>query len=175
MHVTIGSPGFPLYQVITESMGGAIKRYPLKVCMMYCLSYIQYYHLNYNLINLFVHIFQPESDWEIDVETLDSLVDSRTKAILINNPSNPCGSSFSPKHIMSVVAVAKKHNLPIIADEIYSGLVFDGEFCPFHLLRDTVPVITLGGTPFVMKQCNILKRKRKSSAVMYMCICYYMY
>lgn len=41
--------------------------------------------------------------------------------------------------------MAKKHNLPIIADEIYSGLVFDGEFCPFHLLCDTVPVITLGG------------------------------
>lgn len=98
-------------------MGGSIKRYPL----------------------------MPDSSWEIDMEALDSLVDSRTKAILINNPSNPCGSSYSLQHISKVVAVAKKYRLPIIADEIYSGIVFDGEFCPFHLMCDEVPVITLGG------------------------------
>lgn len=62
---------------------------------------------------------QPEKDWEIDLAHLASLADDKTVAILINNPSNPCGSVFTRKHLEEIVAVANRLCLPIISDEIY--------------------------------------------------------
>jgi len=70
---------------------------------------------------------QPEKQWEIDLAHLESLIDENTAAILVNNPSNPCGSVYSRQHIEDIVALAEKHHLPIIADEIYSGIVFEGK------------------------------------------------
>lgn len=72
-------------------------------------------------------------------------MDSRTKAILINNPSNPCGSNFSAEHLVAIAAIARKHGLPIIADEIYGRCVFKGQFYPMHLFSGDVPVISVGG------------------------------
>mmetsp|Transcript_9813 Transcript_9813/g.21837 ORF Transcript_9813/g.21837 Transcript_9813/m.21837 type:complete len:269 (+) Transcript_9813:638-1444(+) len=86
-----------------------------------------------------------EENWSCDLEQMDALVDSRTKAILINNPSNPCGSNFSAEHLRGIAAVARKHNIMIVADEIYSGLVFKGSFEPMHVHSGDVPVISLGG------------------------------
>lgn len=76
---------------------------------------------------------------------MDAQVDSRTRAILINNPSNPCGSNFSAEHLLGIAAVARKHNLMIIADEIYGRCVFEGEFYPMHLFSGDVPVVSVGG------------------------------
>jgi tyrosine aminotransferase len=64
---------------------------------------------------------------------------------LINNPSNPCGANFSTEHIIAIAAVARKHSLPIIADEIYSGIVFDGTFTAANTVCGDVPVISLSG------------------------------
>lgn len=104
-------------QVITESQGGKVKHYP-------CIA---------------------EKEWECDLEAMDALVDEHTKAIVINNPSNPCGSNFTAEHLRGIAAVARKHNLPIIADEIYGKCVFDGHFYPMHHYSDDVPVISLSG------------------------------
>jgi tyrosine aminotransferase len=76
---------------------------------------------------------------------MDKLVDHKTKAIFICNPSNPCGSNYSSQHLHDIALVAKKHNLPIIADEIYEKIVFNGEFSPMHVHSDDVPVISIGG------------------------------
>lgn len=117
-NILVPSPGFPLYQVITDSLGGTTKHYPLL----------------------------PDRAWECDLATMDKLVDNRTRAILINNPSNPCGAVYSAKHLKDIAAVARKHNLPIIADEIYSGIVFKGEkFEPMQVHSGSVPVLSLGG------------------------------
>ncbi|KEG05536.1 putative tyrosine aminotransferase, partial [Trypanosoma grayi] len=61
-----------------------------------------------------------EKDWEIDFDHLRSLADGRTKAILMNNPSNPCGSNFSRKHVEGLIRVCEELQLPLIADEIYA-------------------------------------------------------
>ncbi len=96
---------------------------------------------------------QPESSWECDLESMDMLVDSRTKAIVINNPSNPCGSNFTAEHLVQIAAVARKHNLPIIADEIYSGCVFNGQFSPMHVHSGDVPVLSVGGEILLRVSC----------------------
>jgi tyrosine aminotransferase len=116
-NILVPKPGFPLYQVITQSLGGSVKQYPLI----------------------------PEKSWNCDIEAMDSLIDSRTKVIVISNPSNPCGSNFTAEHLREICAVARKHNLPILADEIYAGLVFTGEFAPLHVHSGDVPVISVGG------------------------------
>ena len=64
---------------------------------------------------------QPERNWEVDLEHCQRLVDARTKAILINNPSNPCGSNYSAEHLRAIVRFAEKNRLPIVADEIYGA------------------------------------------------------
>lgn len=125
-NVLVPKPGFPLYQVITQSLGGSVRQYPLK----------------------------PEESWNCDVEAMDKLIDSKTKAIVVCNPSNPCGSSYTAEHLQEICAVARKHNILIIADEIYGGLVFTGKFSPFHVHSGDVPIISIGGNatllgPFV--------------------------
>ena len=68
-----------------------------------------------------IMIFQPERDWEIDLDHMESLLDDDTAAIVVNNPSNPCGSVFSQQHIRDILAVASTHKVPIIADEMKSA------------------------------------------------------
>jgi len=88
----------------------------------------------------------PNKSWEIDLEHLSSLVDARTRAIIVVNPSNPCGSNFTREHIVEIVKVADKFKLPIIADEIYADMVFNGK--TFHSMASvstTVPVLECGG------------------------------
>lgn len=139
-NIVVPKPFFPLYQVITESLGGHVKFYALKVDY-HLLSLIN----NLFLIIFVVSIWQAESNWECDLDAMDKAIDSKTKAILINNPSNPCGSNFSKEHLIGIAAVARKHNLPIIADEIYGRCVFKGEFHAMHLHSGDVPVISVGG------------------------------
>ena len=84
---------------------------------------------------------------------MEALIDENMKAILINNPSNPCGSNYTVSHLNDIVSIARKHNLPILADEIYGGVVFHGEFCPLHAVCGDVPVLSLGGSVWFLCVC----------------------
>lgn len=66
---------------------------------------------------------QPEKSWEIDLDDLVSLVNQDTACIVINNPSNPCGSVYSREHIRDILRVVARLRLPIISDEIYADFV----------------------------------------------------
>ena len=61
--------------------------------------------------------------WEVDLQHLESLIDCDTVAILVNNPSNPCGSVFSAEQLRAILDIARRHRVPIIADEVYEHLV----------------------------------------------------
>ena len=90
----------------------------------------------------------PEKDWQIDLEHMESIIDANTVAIVINNPSNPCGSVFDAKHLRAILDIAEKHCLPIIADEIYEHFVFEGsgkQYIPIAKLSKNVPVLSCGG------------------------------
>ena len=67
---------------------------------------------------------QPERNWEVDLEHLESLLDdNKVSAIFINNPSNPCGSVYSRQHLLDLLQVAERHHCPIISDDIYRDMV----------------------------------------------------
>ena len=67
--------------------------------------------------------FQPEKSWQIDLDHLESLIDGDTAAVVVNNPSNPCGCVYPKQHLKDVLNVASRNKVPIIADEIYAHFV----------------------------------------------------
>lgn len=46
---------------------------------------------------------QPENSWEANLQHLESLIDERTSCLIVTNPSNPCGSVFSKKHLQKIL------------------------------------------------------------------------
>jgi aspartate/methionine/tyrosine aminotransferase len=64
----------------------------------------------------------------IDAAVLERLVSPRTVAIIINSPVNPTGRIFSGAEITSILEVAKRHDLWILFDQVYSDLLYVEEF-----------------------------------------------
>lgn len=64
--------------------------------------------------------------WYLDIDRVASAITSKTRVIIINSPSNPTGWTATREELESVLALARKHGLWIIADEIYGQFVFDG-------------------------------------------------
>ncbi|MEN8154511.1 MAG: pyridoxal phosphate-dependent aminotransferase [Acidobacteriota bacterium] len=61
-----------------------------------------------------------------DISEIEKKINPRTKAILICSPNNPTGTIFSEEEIRKIGDLAKKHNLFIIADEVYKEFTYDG-------------------------------------------------
>ena len=57
---------------------------------------------------------------------IEAAVTDKTKAIIVNNPSNPCGCIYSQETLEDIAGIAKKHDFFIVSDEIYGELVYDG-------------------------------------------------
>ncbi|MBV9529060.1 aminotransferase [Sphingomonas sp.] len=64
--------------------------------------------------------------WRIDEKALAAAVGPRTRAILFNNPHNPTGRLFDEAELGIVAAIACKHDLVVIADEVWEHVVLDG-------------------------------------------------
>ena len=60
------------------------------------------------------------------IEEFEKLITPKTKAILICNPGNPTGYLYSKEEIQQLSAIVKKHNLFLIADEVYREFAYDG-------------------------------------------------
>uniref|UniRef100_A0A3P9IT29 Tyrosine aminotransferase n=1 Tax=Oryzias latipes TaxID=8090 RepID=A0A3P9IT29_ORYLA len=117
-NILVPCPGFSLYKTLAVSVGIEVKLY--------------------NLL--------PEKSWEIDLQHLESMIDERTSCLIVTNPSNPCGSVFSKEHLQKILKVASKYCVPILADEIYSDMVFPGCSSPsLACLSSDVPILSCGG------------------------------
>jgi aminotransferase len=64
------------------------------------------------------------------IADVEAAVTPRTKAIVINTPSNPSGRIIPQDKLEALATIAIKHNLVVIADEVYKCLIYDGK--PFH-------------------------------------------
>ncbi len=68
-----------------------------------------------------------ENGYLPNVSELKSLVTEKTKAIIVNSPSNPTGSVFSKKLVEEIVDFAREEDLIIISDEVYDEIIYEGE------------------------------------------------
>lgn len=117
-NILIPRPGFSIYKTLAKSLSINVK--------------------HYNLL--------PEKSWEIDIDHLESLIDENTAAIVLNNPSNPCGSVYSKEHLQDVLKICELYKVPVISDEIYEHFVFSGsEYHSLASLTETVPILSCSG------------------------------
>eukprot|EP00484_Ammonia_sp_Unknown_P019108 CAMPEP_0197031618 /NCGR_PEP_ID=MMETSP1384-20130603/10572_1 /TAXON_ID=29189 /ORGANISM="Ammonia sp." /LENGTH=546 /DNA_ID=CAMNT_0042461175 /DNA_START=45 /DNA_END=1685 /DNA_ORIENTATION=+ len=116
-------PGYPFYDTVASRYNFQIKKYNLDA----------------------------DNEWQVDIAHLKSLIDKRTKAILVNNPSNPCGSVLNEQSLMRILKVAEDYSIPIISDDVYSEMVYDSNLAnrnkaySLAALSRKVPILTVNG------------------------------
>jgi aminotransferase len=96
------------------------------------------YHLNTLLALRIKPVAVPleAGNWALDVDRLKAAITPKTRAVVINTPSNPCGKVFSRAELEAVAEIAEEHDLFIFTDEIYEYFVFDGTE---HISPATLP------------------------------------
>ena len=80
-----------------------------------------------------------EQAFKITAEQLEAAITPKTKVFMHNSPSNPTGMVYSREELEAIAAVCLRHNIYIIADDIYSNLVYDGlPYCSIASLGEDV-------------------------------------
>lgn len=83
-------------------------------------------------------------DFKITAEQLENAITDKTKCLMLNNPSNPTGMIYSADELRALADVCVKHDLYILADEIYYQLIYDGiEFTSIASLSEDIKERTL--------------------------------
>jgi aspartate aminotransferase len=96
--VIFPNPGFPIYESMIHYSGA--QAVPIRL--------------------------REEKDFSFDVNELASLINDRTRLIILNSPQNPTGGVLSRQDIRDIAAAIGDRNIMILSDEIYSRLIFDG-------------------------------------------------
>jgi len=75
----------------------------------------------------------PDNGFHLNFALLEKAITPKTRVILLNSPSNPTGAVFTAEEVAAIGALAKKHDLWIVSDEVYATLVHEGHtfFSPF--------------------------------------------
>ncbi len=68
-----------------------------------------------------------EDNFKFTAEELEAAITDKTKALILNTPSNPTGMVYSESELAAIAEVVKKHDLFVISDEIYEHLIYDME------------------------------------------------
>jgi alanine-synthesizing transaminase len=112
--VLVPSPTYPLYTAVLAKIG-AVPRY---------------------------YRTDPDRDWMPDVEHLRSLVTARAKAIVMIDPNNPTGAVYPTSVRRAIIDVAERHDLTILADEVYGELGYEGPVPLLSTLDADAPIIS---------------------------------
>jgi len=69
---------------------------------------------------------RPDDGWQLDPDAVEAAITPRTKALFLGFPNNPTGAVLEPERIRALAAIAERHDLLVISDEIYDRLVYGG-------------------------------------------------
>jgi aminotransferase len=78
-----------------------------------------------------VYIDTKKSNFKLTPKLLEAAIDKKTKAIILNYPSNPCGTSYTKSELESLKKILHKHKLICITDEVYGDLTYDFQHTHF--------------------------------------------
>ncbi len=96
-----------------------------------------------------------ENDFLPDPEEIERLIGPKTRALVLINPNNPTGASYPKALLEKLVAIAAKYRLLLMADEIYDGILYDGNtFQPLAPLAGDVPCLSFSGLSKVHRACG---------------------
>ena len=112
--VLVPSPTYPLYTAVLAKIGATPR----------------YYRTD------------PDRDWMPDLDHLRTLVTSRTKAIVMIDPNNPTGAIYPTAVRRAIIDLAERHDLTILADEVYGELGHDGPVPLLSTLDSDAPIIS---------------------------------
>jgi len=98
--VIVPNPGYPPYRSVVKFVGAK----PVSVRL------------------------REENDFRFKIDEFRSLISPRTKMVILNSPCNPTGGVLTPEDLEAIYAEAKKHDLWILSDEIYSRMIYEGQF-----------------------------------------------
>ena len=84
----------------------------------------------------------PSRGWQPDLDHVRSLITPATRALVVIDPNNPTGATYSGEARTALVDLADRHNVPLLADEVYADLAFDGPVPAIAALNPDAPVIT---------------------------------
>jgi alanine-synthesizing transaminase len=125
--VLVPSPDYPLWSAAVALNGGIARHYACNPD----------------------HAFVP------DIEDIDKLVNRKTRAIVVINPNNPSGAVYKRETLAALAALAERHGLVIMADEIYDQMVYeDAEFVPMATLAKSAVCLTFSGLSKVYRACG---------------------
>ena len=85
----------------------------------------------------------PGRGWLPDLDSLRTLVSERTRVLVVIDPNNPTGAVYPPAVRRSLIEFADRHDLTILADEVYGDLGFEGPVPPLGTLAPDAPIISL--------------------------------
>ncbi|MDI3262554.1 MAG: aminotransferase class I/II-fold pyridoxal phosphate-dependent enzyme [Fulvimonas sp.] len=125
--VLLPSPDYPLWSAATILNGGVPRYYR-------CLA---------------------ENAHLPDPDEVESLIGPRTRALVLINPNNPTGAVYPRALLERLVAIAARHRLLLLADEIYDDILYDGAvFQPLAEVAGEVPALCFGGLSKVYRACG---------------------
>lgn len=84
----------------------------------------------------------PSNRWLPDLDDLRRRVGPSTRAIVVIDPNNPTGASYPPDVRRALIEIADGHNVPLLADEVYGDLAYDGAVAPIASLYPDAPIIS---------------------------------
>lgn len=97
-----------------------------------------------------------EQGWIPDLEDIESKITDQTYAIVLINPNNPTGAVYSPEVLRALMDIARRHDLVVMADEIYEKIIFDGRVHHHAaaIAGDDVLCLTFSGLSKAYRVCG---------------------
>ncbi len=84
----------------------------------------------------------PSNGWQPDLDHVQSLITTRTRALVVIDPNNPTGAVYSDATRRALIDMAERHSLVLLADEVYGDLAYDGPVQPMGSLAPDAAVIS---------------------------------
>lgn len=84
----------------------------------------------------------PGNGWLPDVREIERLITPATRALVVIDPNNPTGATYPESVRRGLIEIADRHNLPLLADEVYGDLAYDGPVPPMASLYPDAPIIS---------------------------------
>ena len=96
-----------------------------------------------------------DNGFQPDIAHIEASISPRTRAIVVINPNNPSGAVYDLATLKSIVEIAEKHGLVLMADEIYDQMVYeDAEFIPLATLVTQTVCLTYSGLSKIYRACG---------------------